>query len=61
MRTEAQIARVDLEFRAIDNAYNKMHYLKFSPKTDAWKYYCQELGYKLADELSALEQLEEQR
>jgi len=52
MKTEAQLARTEMELNAIDNAREMMRYLGFSPHNgDTWKRHCEELNYKLVDEL----------
>lgn len=52
MKTEAQLARTEMELRAVDSALSMMRYLGFSPKNgDTWKRHCEELDWKLGDAL----------
>ena len=55
MKTEAQLARTELELNAIDAAYAMMRHLGYRPGHDTWKAYCQRLSYKLSDALSTNE------
>lgn len=55
MKTEAQLARTELELRALDDAFAMMRYLGFGPQTDTWKRHCEELDYKIFDALKTRE------
>lgn len=61
MRTEAQIARVDLEFQAVDRALNLVHWVDHKHTLFTWKSYCEYLGATLVKELTYGERLEAQR
>jgi len=54
-KTEAELARSDLELNAVDSAYSEMRYLGYRPKQDTWSSYCRALNYKLADALERRE------
>jgi hypothetical protein len=51
MKTEQQLARTELELRAIDVAYAELHYLDYRPKHDSWSKYLRALGSKLSEAL----------
>ncbi len=61
MKTEHQLARTELELRAIDYTYAEMRRLDFRPPHDTWKRYCREVSYKLADALMVAEYREKNR
>jgi hypothetical protein len=46
LKTEAQLARTELEWKALDATFSTLRYLGFSPKTDTWKRYLGELEYQ---------------
>lgn len=60
IKTDAQLARTELELDAIDSALSMLRYLDYRPKNgfgqsqDSWKGYCQALDSKLADAHSRL-------
>lgn len=58
MKTEAQLARTELELRAVDSVYDQLRYLGYRPGQDSWKSYCRFIGSKLDEELSTREYLE---
>lgn len=45
--TEARMARLDAEFRAIDDARAMMQYLGYGPRTDSWSAHCARMGREL--------------
>ena len=55
MKTEAQLARTELELSALDRAYAQMRYLNYNPKTDKWSTYLKHLESNISAELSILE------
>ena len=49
-KTDAQLARTELELHAIDAAIGEMRYLGYSPHYgDTWKRHCEAFNSKLAD------------
>jgi hypothetical protein len=55
LKTDKQLARTELELRAVDSAYDTLRYLGFRPKQDTWSSYCRNLGYKLHEALERAE------
>ena len=55
IKTEAQLARTELELNAIDSAYSMMRYLQFNPKNDTWSRHLQALNDKIVDALERAE------
>lgn len=55
MKTEAQMARMELEFRALDAAFSTMRYLRFGPQHNTWQQYCEKLSSQIFIELKTEE------
>ncbi len=56
MKTEAQLARAELELSAIDSVLGHLRYLGYHPRNgDTWTKYCQALDSYLGYELNRAE------
>jgi len=53
MKSPAEMDRLYMELRAIDDALSTMSYLGYTPKNDSWKDYCESFNWKLMDALKA--------
>ena len=54
-KTEAQLARTELELAAIDGTYSYLRYLEYRPKNDNWKKYLSALESQLIYEIKTRE------
>lgn len=48
-KTDAELARTELELNAVSSAYADIRYLGYRPGQDTWSSYCQAVNFKLAD------------
>lgn len=55
MKTEAQLARTELELSAVDSTFGTLRYLDYNPRTDSWTKYLKALEDTLSRELRTRE------